>query len=237
MRRWLAADGGNGHYYQAVAAPNGIRWEAAQVWAADHGGHLATIGSAEENLFVFRLVDDARYWSQPNANYYNGPHIGGLKRSAREGAGEWQWINRDEPFNYVNWAEGQPDNQKDNENRLQFYSTHGLDGRRPTWNDAPATFAARGFVVEYDTDASRAPPAALPTGSEQALTAEQMAGIVLIEGDKGVATGFLAKIRNVEVVVTNLHVIGDNERILVRTLAGNTVTWSGLIGAVGSDVA
>jgi S1-C subfamily serine protease len=151
--------------------------------------------------------------------------------------GEWQWINRDEPFNYVNWAEGQPDNQKDNENRLQFYSTHGLDGRRPTWNDAPATFAARGFVVEYDTDASRAPPAALPTGSEQVLTAEQMAGIVLIEGDKGVATGFLAKIGDIEVVVTNLHVIGDNERLLVRTLGGNTVTWSGLIGAVGSDVA
>ena len=34
-------------------------------------------------------------------------------------------------------------------------------------------------------------------------------GIVLIEGDKGVATGFLAKVHNLEVViVTNLHCRG-----------------------------
>ena len=237
VTRWPAAEGGNGHSYQPVAAPAGIRWDAAQAWATAHNGHLATIGSAEENQFVFNLADDERYWSPADASYLNGPFLGGFKAPTPEGPDAWQWVNSEGNFTYTNWAPRQPDNLRGAENRLQFYSGQSADTRQPTWNDAPTTFAARGFVVEYETDAPGGPPASPAAAGRQALTAEQMAGIVLIEGDKGVATGFLATIRNIEVVVTNLHVLGDNERLVVRPLGGGTLTWSGIIGAVGSDIA
>ncbi len=83
-------------------------------------------------------------------------------------------------------------------------------------------------------------PAAVeaPTGP-QILTEEQMAGIVLIEGDKGVATGFIANVHDTVCVVTNLHVLGDNEKFTIRTLGGDVVGVSvqGIIGAVGADIA
>jgi serine protease Do len=66
-----------------------------------------------------------------------------------------------------------------------------------------------------------------------------MAGIVLIEGDKGVATGFIANVHDTVCVVTNLHVLGENEKFTIRNLEGEVVGVSvqGIIGAVGADIA
>src|SRR5690606_23652978 len=50
----------------------------------------------------------------------------------------------------------------------------------------------------------------------QALSYEQMAGIVLIEGDKGTGTGFMTKIRGIDFVVTNLHVLGRNKKFTLK---------------------
>ncbi len=69
------------------------------------------------------------------------------------------------------------------------------------------------------------------------LTEEQLAGVVLIEGDKGVATGFLAKVRGVLCVVTNLHVLGDNEKVIVKDMEGRVVAVQSIAGAVGADIA
>ena len=85
-----------------------------------------------------------------------------------------------------------------------------------------------------------APTATVRSNSgPQILSEDQMAGIVLIEGDKGVATGFLAKVHDTVCVVTNLHVLGDNEKFTIRNLQGDVVGVSaqGIIGAVGADIA
>ncbi len=71
----------------------------------------------------------------------------------------------------------------------------------------------------------------------QILTPEQMAGVVLIEGDKGVATGFIAKVQGESCVVTNLHVLGDNEKLTVKTLDGKELIVQGIVGAIGADIA
>jgi hypothetical protein len=69
------------------------------------------------------------------------------------------------------------------------------------------------------------------------LTTAQLAGVVIIEGDNSVATGFTAKIRDIPVVVTNLHVLGTNKSFSIRSVSGATIGVQAVIGAVGADIA
>lgn len=71
----------------------------------------------------------------------------------------------------------------------------------------------------------------------QYLTAEQMGGIVLVEGDNGRASGFMTKIKGVDFVVTNLHVIGANSTITLKNLRGEAIPYTAIFGAIGRDVA
>src|SRR5437868_5239202 len=61
--QWKASDGGNDHFYEALHAPNGITWAAAQADAVNRGGYLATMTSAAENTFAYGLISsDISYW-------------------------------------------------------------------------------------------------------------------------------------------------------------------------------
>jgi S1-C subfamily serine protease len=71
----------------------------------------------------------------------------------------------------------------------------------------------------------------------QALSQGQMEGIVLIEGDNSTATGFMAKIRDVDFIVTNQHVLGNGKKLKFRTLRGEEIPTMGVFGAIGSDIA
>ncbi len=88
-----------------------------------------------------------------------------------------------------------------------------------------------------------APPVVAPAPAPavavevQLLTPEQMEAIVVIEGSDGAGSGFLARIRDVDFVVTNLHVVGGNESIQVKTLRGTPIKVSAMFGAVGRDIA
>lgn len=83
-----------------------------------------------------------------------------------------------------------------------------------------------------------AQPLASPVvAEEQVLSTEQMEGIVLIEGDAGTATGFMTKMRGVDFVVTNQHVLGENKKITLKNLRGEVVPVQAIFGAVGSDIA
>ncbi len=143
--QWLVADGGNGHFYEAFSASGGISWTDADVAATSNGGYLATITSAEENAFVFNLIDNDLYWDGPI-----GPWIGGYQpEGSLEPAGGWRWVT-EEPFLYTNWSDQQPNEwQGNNENRIHFYVA-----RTPFWNDVPDTavtvegWRIRGYIVE-----------------------------------------------------------------------------------------
>lgn len=81
------------------------------------------------------------------------------------------------------------------------------------------------------------PEEAEPVGA-QILTQEQMEGIVLIEGEGGnTASGFMTKIRDVDFVVTNLHVLAQGGKFKVKNLRGEEIPVSGIFGALGSDIA
>jgi S1-C subfamily serine protease len=98
--------------------------------------------------------------------------------------------------------------------------------------------AAAAAVAEAKVPETPVVPVAPPVTLEgQALSYEQMSGIILIEGDGGTASGFMAKIRDVDFVITNLHVLGKNKKITLKNLSGEEIPYSGIFGAVGSDVA
>jgi len=52
----------NGHRYEPVGVGSFITWDEAHQAATDAGGYLVTITSAEENDFVFSLIDFDEFW-------------------------------------------------------------------------------------------------------------------------------------------------------------------------------
>ncbi len=146
--------GAGAHYYQPVFAPDGVIWADAQAWARARGGYLASISSAAENNFVFGLVDLPRFWLH-NDTESLGPWLGGMQPAGSgEPAGNWRWVEDNEPFDFQNWAPGQPNNDSggssENESRVHFWAQRATAARRSTWNDVRAIYSLRGFVVEYD---------------------------------------------------------------------------------------
>ena len=134
---WPTSAGGNGHYYLPVHATTPVSWEDAFTNAEALGGYLATITSAEENAFVFGLINSPEYWFGEL-----GPLLGGYQPpGSPEPAGGWTWVSG-EPWDYTNWAGGQPDNGGEPEDCIHFWNG-------PTWNDkrkSDRSFV--GYVVE-----------------------------------------------------------------------------------------
>lgn len=156
-------DSANGHYYARVDIPNSaIGWTAARDQAASltylgRSGHLATLTSAGEGDFIGQnlltnLPNDDTAW------------IGAFQPAASpEPAGGFRWITN-EPFNFTNWAPGEPNNEAPpTENSVQFYTQGPLTEK---WNDIPnhdPTFT-RSFLVEFEQSptAIPLPPAVIP---------------------------------------------------------------------------
>lgn len=107
-----------GHVYQLYNG--GLTWTEAKEACEQHGGHLATITSADEQTAIKEHLDKVcnNYW------------IGGY----RDAVGEpWKWVTG-ENFEYTNWAYNEPNNYGNN-NEIYI---HVFNGNKPigTWNDA-----------------------------------------------------------------------------------------------------
>jgi hypothetical protein len=129
--------GGNGHWYEFIAAPS-ITWGDADSAATGLGAgwNLASITSAAEETFIISLItgtiaERTHVW------------IGGTDAATE---GTWTWTNGD-PFSYTNWWGGEPNNSG-NEDYL------ALDFRVSAWawNDAPTNVFTQvpvaGYIVE-----------------------------------------------------------------------------------------
>jgi len=99
--QWSEAEGGNGHWYAIM--PELMVWDwadsVAHLFIRDGlQGYLATVTSAEENVFIVdHVIADI-----VNDTYYDEYCLGGVFRDST-----WSWITG-EPFEYTNWAPGQP---------------------------------------------------------------------------------------------------------------------------------
>ena len=105
----------------------------------------------------------------------------------------------------------------------------------------PPKHDASDVAATADSDpvppAAATPPPVQKALEGQALTYDQMSGIVLVDGDGGTATGFMTKIRDVDFVVTNLHVLIGNKKLTLKTLRGEELPIQGIFGAIGGDIA
>lgn len=142
---------GNGHYYQAVSAPAGISWFAAQADAVSKGGYLATIASAEENDFVFSLIDAPEYWIFYADGWTSGPWLGGYQpEGSPEPDGGWTWVTG-EPWGYTHWS-AWLDDDHGGEDYLQFTAgRQSTPMRGKLWNDIQpdsTTWPVGGYVIE-----------------------------------------------------------------------------------------
>ncbi|AKT40614.1 uncharacterized protein CMC5_047700 [Chondromyces crocatus] len=106
------------HEYEFCAIE--LSWDEAAAMCAQRGLFLATLGSPQENQFVFEAasaISSDRWWI-------------GLRRNINSGA--WQWSNG-MPVTYTNWAPGEPNNSGGNEHCGQINRFYPAS----TWNDEP----------------------------------------------------------------------------------------------------
>lgn len=149
----------NGHYYERFDSE--VTWDQARLLAEgmSHNGvqgHLVTITSLEENLF---LTNDAAL-GDGASDLLHVHWTGGYQPAgSTEPDGGWAWVTG-EAFSYSNWCPGEPNNY-DDEKYLGF--DHGFTTDGKMWNDLPALtyppdpndppdiYKGLGYVVEYDT--------------------------------------------------------------------------------------
>ena len=123
----------NGNYYQ-VNTVTEVSWEEANESAEikTHlgvSGHLVTITTQSENMFVKNLVKDGtRSW---------------IGASDSEKEGDFKWVT-EEQSKYTNWGNNQPDDHNNNEDYVEFLGTTG------TWNDINTDDLITGYIVEFE---------------------------------------------------------------------------------------
>ncbi len=144
--QWVSG-GGNGHFYEFVASTDD--WHAAD--AAVQGmsyngeqGYLASIHSAAENTFVFRLLQSQGF------PFLAAAWLGGYQTPPMpevSPASDWHWTSG-EAFDFTYWYTGssEPNNLYGGEDYMQMYN-YGNGG----WNDCTATCYNNkvGYLVEY----------------------------------------------------------------------------------------
>lgn len=115
------------HTYQWI--PGAFTWQEAKADAEQRGGHLATITSEEEMVYVISVLPNPL----PAVQYW----LGGTDEGHE---GIWVWITG-EPWSYTSWNSGEPNNASGNENHLA-----GV-GQTILWND---TEAPSPYLLEID---------------------------------------------------------------------------------------
>jgi len=137
----------NGHEYEVVFSHR-IAWDTARSAAQGLGSgwDLATIGSAEENVFVASLLDAGL----PERSHF---WLGAADAVTEN---TWEWIDGT-GFSYTNWWPFEP-NDFTNEDFLAF----DLRGGSWAWNDVQATEdKLTGYVAERSRSTSVPEPSSI----------------------------------------------------------------------------
>jgi hypothetical protein len=148
-----------GHMYVVIHAQN-TTWKSATLAAERCGGHLATIGSKQENDFVVSLFSkDERFFDTgfdgQQYSYKMGPWIGLVQdENGREPKGGWRWITGD-ALAYARWLESHPNEHKPGDDYgMYFADAEGnrdmKDVRVDTWDDMGPSNSSHSFVIEFE---------------------------------------------------------------------------------------
>jgi hypothetical protein len=151
--QWRVADGGNGHWYQAIKSTTPLTWSAARDRATGVGGHLATFESEGEfPAVVGPIAADVGLWIQ--ATWWRGPWIGAYQDHTAtdfaEPAGGWRWVTGAPvaPSFFSSFGYGNPNNYPCCEDYLQI----GENPLAAAVNDVPQSATAIALIVEWSAD-------------------------------------------------------------------------------------
>jgi hypothetical protein len=150
--QWQESEGGNGHWYEVIQDP-GTTWNQARERASAGNGHLATLTSESENLWVYStlgLDDWGGLWHTPSGT---GPALGAFW-NAKSG---WSWVTGEE-WSYSNFDgnNGQP--VAPDSWGLSYRGVEGQPLPNSTWQAVPIDGGGPGaiehasYVVEYSAD-------------------------------------------------------------------------------------
>lgn len=140
----------NGHQYAVKPIEGDHNWNNARTQALSFGGDLVSLASAEENEFVFSLVDNQDFWVSQSDTWSFGPWIGliQLEGSVEPDQG-WEWVTG-EPATYFNWnpLSGEPNDGGGGEDKAHYHAR--WQETAATWNDLAATDVTQPshYVVE-----------------------------------------------------------------------------------------
>jgi PA14 domain len=145
--------GGTWNLYQTSLEP--LTWAAAQKLAAetkdpkggtDKMGHLVTIGSAAENMFVYQHVEGWYIWIGLTDNEKHGGREAGGNR-----AGGWQWVTGEAPGSFTPpWRGSEPNADTTGGEDAVAMEYGGLWGDWPIGEGAE-TEVKYPFLIEWDT--------------------------------------------------------------------------------------
>ena len=142
---WKVSDGGNGHWYRAVAVSPYATWSSANSAAGLVGGHLVTITGSAEAGFVRNLIVSTPNVVRVLSGTTVGPWIGAVKNPTTL---QFEWCTG-EPWGYTEWAGGEPSGASW-EDRICYY------GGSLRWNDRPGEYtgntATPSYVIEWSAD-------------------------------------------------------------------------------------
>ena len=141
----------NGNQY---AVMNGLlTWTEAKEYCEELGGHLVTITSQDEQDFIERIICSQSEYANL---YYLGATDDGIENN-------WHWIT-DEPFEYTNWQDGQPDGHENDEDYIQMNTRkYYNDDIEFKWHDiANDNYwiefnLNRGFICEWEGEENPKP--------------------------------------------------------------------------------
>ncbi len=123
------ADPLTGHEYQICETA--MTWLEAKAHCENLGGHLATMNTAEENELVFQnLVQPANHYCWLGASNDNAE-------------GVWKWVTG-EPWLYVNWSGGEPNNYCGDEHYLHIFKNQS-----DAWNDQSNDGSCASYGLMY----------------------------------------------------------------------------------------
>lgn len=97
-----------------------MNYTEAEEWCKAHFTNLVAIQTKEEIEYLNASLDK-------NANYY---WIG-----LRKNNGQWKWVGTNKPLNdsAANWAAGEPNGRRHNEDCVEIYIKRSTDSGK--WND------------------------------------------------------------------------------------------------------
>lgn len=136
----------NSHFYKLF--DSGCTQKQAIKICENLGGHLLTISSDEEQMFIDSIIENCTM-----KNIW----LGGVYEN-----NEWCWITN-EAFIYSNWNDGEPNNASNSQNAIMMYTYQGIDNDNNVieigrWNDENEdgrewdgyTSEETGFICEWE---------------------------------------------------------------------------------------